>query len=371
MIKDNYQKGENMKKILSILTLSIIISMICSFGFTNNAYAQTTGKVVVSGFGEVSVEPDIAYLSFGVESTADTLSEADKDNKTKVSKLYNTLKQNNIEEKDIKTQGFYAHQKYDYSENQPKLIGYTISNAVMAKTTDLKNLSNLLSTLIEDGSNLFHGINFAVQDTQTHYQKALSLALDNAKTKAATLLGNQNLTATEIIEESFMTIRNFKNMAAYETADNSSIFGGEIVIKANVKVVFETADMLTATNNQPQRDPIIEQTPTESNTPTQPNTPTTNPQDKHPKEIQPETAMPIIDVTEPNFITDAKPATEPESLQGNNQTPDQTQMQTPSSEQIPQMPAEDNPTLEPAKVTPRRTPKTQDTRQPQIICFSI
>lgn len=338
-----------MKKLLSLLTLSLVLTLVFSFGFSNSAYAKSPGKVVVSGHGEINLAPNTASISIGVETTADTLSQADEENKEKIKKVHQILKNHNIEDKNIKTQNFYAHQKYDYLENKPKLVGYCVSNHVLINTTDLQNISQLVSDLISDGTNIFNGVTFGVLNSEQAYQDALSLAYENAKSKATTLLGKNDLTATEIIEESFSTIRNFKNLFAAES-DSSSIFGGEIIIRASVKVVFETNEInIKDSEKSSSENPKIENNKIENKT-NEPNPDETKPNEIKPNEIKEnlpsasqQTPPPIL-VEEPQFLIE-----EPKQITNEDANKEQKVNQNETEQTKPN---EIN-----SKIRPRRLPK--------------
>lgn len=230
-----------MKKIITITTLILTFAFIFSLGSSQFVSAQPSdySKIVVTGYGEVTITPDTALISLGVKTTSDTLEQANSENKEKISKIYSTLTENNISEEQIQTKGFFANEEYSYEEKEPKLIGYTVSNQIFVKTTDLENLTNLTTLLMEDGANDFNGINFYSSTENESYKTALANALENAKEKALILSNNNATTLVEIVEESVSSFRSLTHTKIEMMADKT-IFGGELTVKARITAIFST-----------------------------------------------------------------------------------------------------------------------------------
>lgn len=241
-----------MKKIITLVALTLMLTFIFSLVSAPKVNAQPTesGKITVSGCGEVTLVPDTAMIFVGVKTTAETLEQANNENKEKINKLYETLKENNIVDNNIQTKNFYAHEEYSYNETEPKLTGYTVSNQVFIKTTDLENLTSLVSSLMSDGANNFNGINFSSSKESESYKTALSNALSDAKEKEKILTNANTVNIVEIIEESVSSFRNFVNYSKAEMMSDNSFFGGELLVKARVTVVFMTQINETTVNKE-------------------------------------------------------------------------------------------------------------------------
>jgi uncharacterized protein YggE len=290
-----------MKKFAPIIAFCLLLCFGVCFA-QNTAYAQPNSVIVV-GKGEVKLTPDTATISFGVVSTAPTLEQANQDNTQKIEKIRNTLQQHKIEPNNIQTKNFFAQQEYSYEEKQPVPKGYRISNQIVVKTQNIADLTQIISAVMADGANEFYGVWFESSKTNSAYQTALQNALEDAKQKAHTLSGTSNMNMLEIVEESVWTHHVHKNYVAEASGENQ-FFEGEIVVRAQVKVLFSNQDQTQAKTQNTTRTRKIERTNNSNNTQNQnanqnannANPPAAPHQTEHAK--QPKTTTPI-DVQEP------------------------------------------------------------------------
>ncbi len=202
------------------------------------ASAEAINKITVCGSGEVRLVPDVAVVNLGVETLNESLTTAQQENSDKINNLISTLKDLGISEENIKTKNFYIYQRYDYTKGET-FIGYQVSNYLEFKTKDVDNVGDLVTKLLDSGANRFNGITFTLEDYDTAYNQALTKALENAKTKASAMT-NAEIVSSEIVEEGCMSVMCRESYALSDAVSkNSTFMKGEIVVKANVKVVFE------------------------------------------------------------------------------------------------------------------------------------
>lgn len=232
-----------MKKFYYITFSFILLMALIAFPLNlNKIYAinENFSKITVNGTGEVQIIPDTVVVSMGVESLNKVLTEAEGDNSTKINNIINILYDYGIKKEHIKTRNFNIYPKYDYNKGQ-SFLGYQVSNFIDFKTGDIQNVGEIISKLTEAGANCFNGVSFTVEDNELAYSQALENAINNAWNKAYALLGNEiELKVLEIMEESVYSYRGIFD--SYTTAkaitENTQIMEGEIIVKANVRVVF-------------------------------------------------------------------------------------------------------------------------------------
>ena len=193
-------------------------------------------KIIVYGGGKVTVKPDIAYISIGVETVNSNLQTAIKENNDSIIAIIDYLKSKNIEENDIKTKYYSVYQSRDYTTSE-KYQQYHISNTIEYKTTDLENIGSQITELTELGANRLDNIQFDCSDISNCYQTALKLALEDAKQKAASFTSAQ-LTIDKITEENIYTCMPYRSIDAY-AKNAETVKSGNIEIEAKIVVVFK------------------------------------------------------------------------------------------------------------------------------------
>lgn len=154
--------------------------------------AFAAGSMQMTGHGEVTAAPDTAYVTSGVTSQGGTAKDALDANTTDMNALIGVLKDAGVASEDIQTSGFAVNPNYVYSEQKdangyqlpPKIVGYTVTNAVTVHVRDLSILGTMLDKEVGVGANTINGINFAVEDPSSLYAEARKAAFADAKGKA-------------------------------------------------------------------------------------------------------------------------------------------------------------------------------------------
>jgi len=156
----------------------------------------------VSGEGKVVAVPDIAQLSFGVLTEGGkNLADLQKENTDKVNRVIAFLKENKVEEKDIKTQFYNITPRYQYfscpslvsveegirtptSCPPPEIVGYTINQSVLVKIREINKAGDIIAGVVDNGANTVSGPSFTVDDPTELQNQARSEAITEAKGKA-------------------------------------------------------------------------------------------------------------------------------------------------------------------------------------------
>jgi len=149
---------------------------------------ETKNAISVTGVGKVSAEPDMAEITIGVESRAPTAKEAASQNSGDMSEVMAVLKEMGIAKEDIQTVDYSIRTEMDYREGEePKVIGYVVTNAVRVKVRDLDLVGDLLDGVTEAGANTIYGINFTIEDPRAFQEQAREMAVADARNKAQQL----------------------------------------------------------------------------------------------------------------------------------------------------------------------------------------
>jgi uncharacterized protein YggE len=73
------------------------------------------------------------------------------------------------------------------------LRGYTVTNVVEVKTSDLAQVGNVIDTAIRAGANRVNSLTFGLKDDRQARNDALRIAAQNARAKAEVLAAGANV----------------------------------------------------------------------------------------------------------------------------------------------------------------------------------
>ena len=155
------------------------------------AAADLRSTVTVVGDGRVLVQPDVAYVTLGVEATGQTLAAAQADAATRMQAVIDTLLGLGVPREEIRTSQLAAHPVYDRDDSSV-IRGYQASNTCQVKLRDLEQVGPIVDAVTAAGANRVDGVWFAVDQIEAPKGQARGLAMQNARTKAdqlATLAG--------------------------------------------------------------------------------------------------------------------------------------------------------------------------------------
>ncbi|MGX1098848.1 SIMPL domain-containing protein [Amorphus sp. MBR-141] len=208
--------------------------------------ADNRSVLTVTGQGEAHAAPDMATITVGAVSEADTASEALTQNSSQVTAAIDALKAAGVEPRDIQTTGFSVSPRYvnDRDSNAaPRIDGYRVSNSVMVRVRKLDALGSLLDTLVKAGANDIGGISFGISEADEFQDTARIAAVADARHKAELYAKAAGVRLGHIrsIDEGgggYPVPQPMMRMKAME-ADAAPIEAGEQTISASVRVVYE------------------------------------------------------------------------------------------------------------------------------------
>ena len=210
----------------------------------------------VSGTGTVTVAPDLAVLTVGVEARASTVREALDDAAGAMTDIIATLEAEGVESQDIQTSSFSINPQYSWRErtddeggrySERVLTGYIVSNRATVRLRDLDRVGEMVDLVAGAGGNLtrIEGVGFTVQDPEPHRAEAREAAVDQARAKAEQFARDAGVTLGQVlvVAEGGGVVpapRAFAESAAFSLQADAStpISEGELEIRATVQMVF-------------------------------------------------------------------------------------------------------------------------------------
>jgi uncharacterized protein YggE len=209
---------------------------------------QAQGPVVELTVSEsVEAAPDIATVSAGVTTQANTAVEAMRTNARAMTAVVERIKQLGVAERDIQTSGISLGAMYDYNQQTQRQIfrGYQASNRVSVKLRDIQKTGEVLDALVAAGATDLGGPDWSIDDDTTARAQARTAAIRQAQAQAleyARLSGYSGVRLLEI-NETMMPMRPMpmmRQMAVAEAADASTpVQPGMVQSSVNVTVKYE------------------------------------------------------------------------------------------------------------------------------------
>lgn len=159
--------------------------------YSQSVQPGTYRSFSVTGEGRAITVPDVAQFTFSVISQGGKdVVKTQQDNTKKVNAVIAFLKENGIDAKDIKTQGYNVDPQYQYYECRggacppPTITGYNVTQSVLVKIRDFDNTGEVLSGVVQKGANSVSQLSFVTDDPTKVKALAREEAIKKAREKA-------------------------------------------------------------------------------------------------------------------------------------------------------------------------------------------
>jgi uncharacterized protein len=233
--------------------LVVIFGVILLLG--SSAYAQQdTGRprppsITVSGEATLSAEPDQAEIDIGVVSQAKTAPEASKENAERLSRVLAEVKKQLGKGDEVKTSGYALSPNYRYPQGgKPEIVGYTASNTLRIKTTNLNLVGRLIDSAMQAGANNINRLVFTLKDELSAQLGALKMASAKAKAKAEAVAASLGLKIVRItaVNEGERTIQPIYRQAMTARAEAAAaptpVEPGTVDVRSTVSLTVEVSE---------------------------------------------------------------------------------------------------------------------------------
>ncbi len=252
---------EKSKTIVFILVAAALV--VSAYGVTvaraggAGVPAAQTGQAAprtlsVNGSGQVSIAPDIAYVTIGVHTQNVDAATAVDENTAQTDVLIAALIDLGVAENDIQTTNFNIYSFEDYAlpldpETQKPPTTYSVDNSVFVTVRDIAGLGDLLAGAVDAGANNVWGIQFDVTDKSAAISQAREAAVAAARSQAEELA-----TLAEVELGQILNISSYGGFpvpyaqgigggggGAAEMASTVPVSPGLLTITVDVSIVFE------------------------------------------------------------------------------------------------------------------------------------
>lgn len=240
--------------IIGIILVAIVVMVsLLRQRWVNPSHNQVT----VYGESTIESQPDTARITLGVKvDKALTAQEALKQLNDKMRKITKAVLEIGINKDNIKTETYRLNPVYDYNNGLKKVIGYDAQEKLIIKVKGVdknkQQVNKVVAVAGEAGSNEIEGVNYYIENPNNIRQKALIMAIQDARKKAQALAqaaGIKKLTEVlswqedgqSIVQSNQYKTRSINQLGATSSGENKiypQISAGTQEIKVRVGVNF-------------------------------------------------------------------------------------------------------------------------------------
>jgi len=180
--------------VLGILALFLVALAISTIIDINDKLKETESIITVQGTGEVYAKPDLALTTFSVVVEAASVAEALEENTERMNAVIAAVRNEGVEEKDLKTTSFNVYPRYEWYEKtiyyptgKRVLVGYEVHQSLQVKIRDMGKVGGILQAATESGANEVGALQFTIEEQDELKKQAREEAISEAKEKAEEL----------------------------------------------------------------------------------------------------------------------------------------------------------------------------------------
>lgn len=224
--------------LIIVITLLAIYSLFWGPARDLGASFMPARTVTVSASDKMSVEPDIATLSFSVITEGKNNKNITSENNTKINSAISLLKKAGIKNDDIKTSQYELTPIYSRQNNKsvgifvPTIQLYKISQTVSVKIRNFDLLSGIIGKLPNLGINKINGIVFSIENKDKYLNEIQKNAFTKAKSKAKEIAKQSGIKLGRIVN---VSINSNSPILYYRPNVLSTESGGNSTVNPNIK----------------------------------------------------------------------------------------------------------------------------------------
>lgn len=206
------------------------------------------GRLTLSATGEVAAAPDMASVTSGVVTEADTAQDAVRANAEAMTAVFAALEEAGIAERDIQTSNFRVSPVYSSYNSRSgearRITGFEASNTVSARVRDVDAVGGVIDALVGAGANQLQGVNFGLEDRQAAEDEARRRAVAELERLSALYAEAAGLKVGRLVslseQQNYSGPRPVMAMRAEAMdAAPTPIAGGELAISVRLNAVYE------------------------------------------------------------------------------------------------------------------------------------
>lgn len=155
----------------------------------SNTNMNNTRTLLVTGTADTKVQADEVILTLGVQTINKTAVAALATNSAIMNNVISILKAGGVKQNETSTSSFNISPNYNYSRYSGgvgKITGFTASNSLQIKSSNINNVPKWIDSAIAGGATNVNNVAFTLSDKKIEETKNLLIkeAINSARTKA-------------------------------------------------------------------------------------------------------------------------------------------------------------------------------------------
>lgn len=230
------------KILLAGYSVLFVLLLFIVYLLTTGRSARTmeTGEVSVEGFATITVQPDVANVSFEVTAKEKTAKKAKEANDDLQMKMADVLKKYEVSEKDLKMNYINIRPYYEHSNGRSEIAGYVAQKTITIKVKQIEQYNAFIDDILKVGISNINSVEFALDDVNIAKNQAREKALEAAREKAelyAGTLGKKIVDVLQISEQD--TAVRYSGAANYRSNKLMKSAGREMMMQEDAAADLE------------------------------------------------------------------------------------------------------------------------------------
>ena len=189
----------------SLLARTLVIAAVASFailggipallgglrspGVVAAASGDPTHGITVQGTAIISLKPDMATLSLGVDAQASSAALAQSNASKAMAAVIDAVKKQGVADADLATQGINLSPMYGNQtpNGSPRVTGYEANQSLSVKVHDLDKVGPIIDAGVAAGATSVGGVSFSLADPTAATNQARQMAVTDAHNRAQAL----------------------------------------------------------------------------------------------------------------------------------------------------------------------------------------
>ena len=192
--------------LLFVITFYFLVAINAKIKETENISNQEKNTISIAKTGTIYVKPDMATTTITATTDAKTASEAINQNRDKSSAIISFLKEQGLQDADIKTVNYNVYPKYEYYDlsssvyyRNQRIVGYTATESLEIKIRNLDKIGDITTGAVSAGGSNVGDLRFTVEDSDSVKMQARTQAIEKAKADAQTIASGLGVALGKVV----------------------------------------------------------------------------------------------------------------------------------------------------------------------------